>query len=186
MQVLTVGGGALAAALGITPIVDPVMTSLGWTLDAATPWMESVGERVVIYHKDDGIITYDSSLQLAVVEAQARKEGRSSVPVARRRGGRYSRKNHPVGSAEFELHGGCKSGPECHLYPLYKDRKEWTAWITIARRLLGMSGDAPAVKIARAGARKPKSKSKKPKPKSKKPKKPKANANQATRSKKEL
>ena len=185
-QVICIAGGAFSALFGIVPLVDPVMSALGWTLDAATPWGsgELEGERVVIFHKEDGIITYvffiyryilrepcsqfdslpltsltispgryDSSLQLAVVQNEKRRLrrlGATKRDAAKSRGrGRYSRANHPKGSAEFELHGGCKGGPECHLYPLYKDRKEWNAWLVIGRRLLGLSDSLPAVNAPR-------------------------------------
>ena len=153
-QLVCFAGGVFSAVFGIVPLVDPVMSALGWTLDAATPWGsgELEGERVVIFHKDDGIITYDSSLQLAVIENEKRKakrRGQSKHSAKTRGRGRFSRAGHPKGSAEFELHGGCKGGAECHLYPLYKDRKEWNSWLVIGRRLLGMSDALPVLDAPR-------------------------------------
>ncbi len=90
-QCLTIAGGALAAGIGITPLVAPVMQNLGWKLDAATPWGngELVGERIVIYHRNDGIITYDSSLHLAVIKNEQRRSGRQHKK--RKHSGRFTR-----------------------------------------------------------------------------------------------
>lgn len=118
----------------ISPIAGKLLYQIRWELDSAAVWSEITGRKVIVFHKEDGVIPYPASLYKSVMERHA--TGPDDVVIDEAGREEFDQIHVQLRDVFFENGLEGRQAIEPHNVPLRYHKAEWEAIVQIARQIL--------------------------------------------------